>query len=213
MKKIITFWNWFQDNQQTIYNLQTETSKNRKYISFWITKHLNYYSPGIEFVISFPKKPNKSATLTITANGNPEYFNAVTNLIDQAPKIKNWTFEAFIQPKENLELFSEERDHPFIFQDLTIKASQARFLPLDCNETCDKFNIIVYLKNYNIHCNTHNWKEALYIIMQSIFGEKFTLKHLSFVQLAQYPDDDSEAIELYLLENYIDHFRSEFGKE
>ncbi|MGL2986402.1 hypothetical protein ACSVH5_02300 [Flavobacterium sp. RSSA_27] len=72
---------------------------------------------------------------------------------------------------------------------------------------------MVYLKNYNIHCNTHNWKEALYIILQSIFGEKFVYQRLNFVQLAQYPDDDSNLIELYLLENYIDHFSSKFSKE
>ena len=213
MKKIKTFWNWFQDNHQMIYNLQTETAKKRKHINFWMLKHLNYYSTGISYMINFQKRPKKKATLIITANGNPEYFRVVTDLIDQAPVIKNWTFEAFIQPTEDLELVMDELDDPFIINDITIKASQAKFLPFNCDEKGDKFDILVFLKNYNIHCNTHNWTQAIYIIMQLLFGEKFIYQSINFVQLAQESDEDTEALQLYLLENLIDSFRSNYGQE
>ena len=213
MKKIKTFWNWFQDNHQMIYNLQTETAKKRKHINFWMLKHLNYYSTGISYIITFQKRPKKKATLIITANGNPEYFRVVTDLIDQAPVIKNWTFEAFIQPTEDLELVMDELDDPFIINDITIKASQAKFLTFNCDEKGDKFDILVFLKNYNIHCNTHNWTQAIYIIMQLLFGEKFIYQSINFVQLAQESDEDTEALQLYLLENLIDSFRSNYGQE
>lgn len=213
MKKIKTFWNWFQDNHQMIYNLQTETAKKRKHINFWMLKHLNYYSTGISYIITFQKRPKKKATLIITANGNPEYFRVVTDLIDQAPVIKNWTFEAFIQPTEDLELVMDELDDPFIINDITIKASQAKFLPFNCDEKGKKFDILVFLKNYNIHCNTHNWTQAIYIIMQLLFVEKFIYQSINFVQLAQESDEDTEALQLYLLENLIDSFRSNYGQE
>ena len=211
--KIKNFWNWFQDNHQTIYNLQTETPKNRKHINFWMQKHLNYYSTGISFIITFQKRPKKGATLIITANGNPAYFRVVTDLIDNAPVIKNWTFQAFIKPTEDLELVMDELDEPFIINDITIKASEAKFLPFNCDEKGDKFDILVFLKNYDIHCKTDNWTQAIYIIMQLLFGEKFIYQSINFVQLAQETDEETEALQLCLLENYIDIFRSEYGEE
>lgn len=107
----------------------------------------------------------------------------------------------------------DELDDPFIINDITIKASQAKFLPFNCDEKGDKFDILVFLKNYNIHCNTHNWTQAIYIIMQLLFGEKFIYQSINFVQLAQESDEDTEALQLYLLENLIDSFRSNYGQE
>ena len=49
--------------------------------------------------------------------------------------------------------------------------------------------------------------------MQQLFGEKYIYQHLDFAQLAQYPEDDSDLLELCLFDTYIDHLRSEFGKE
>ena len=85
MRKINTFWNWFQDNNQTIKNLSNETSKNQKHICFWLNRHLGYYCKELDFIIVFPKKEKEKAELIITANGNPEYFNQVVELINQAP--------------------------------------------------------------------------------------------------------------------------------
>ena len=97
MKSINTFWNWFQDNNQTIKNLSNETTKSQKNICFWLNKHLGYYCKGLDFIIVFPKKENEKAELIITANGNPEYFNQVVELVNHAPLLKHWKFTAFIQ--------------------------------------------------------------------------------------------------------------------
>ena len=85
MKKINTFWNWFQDNNQTIKNLINETPVNQKHISFWINKNLNYYCKEIDFILVFPKNNNKSE-LILTANGNPNLFEQVVNLVDNSPQ-------------------------------------------------------------------------------------------------------------------------------
>lgn len=166
--KIAAFWNWFLDNQKALHNLKNESIKSQQQTLFWLNQHLRYYNKNISYIIAFPKHPNTKATLVITAHGNPEYFKAVIDLIDNSPVLKNWKFEAFIQPTEGLEVFMDEEDQPFIFHDITLKASQAKFLPIAYNESEQKFDIIIYIKKYNIHCNTQNWKEALYIIMQHI---------------------------------------------
>jgi hypothetical protein len=204
MKKINTFWNWFQDNNQTIKNILSETPKNQKHLFFWLNKHLHYYCKEIDFIIAFPKKPTDKTRLIITANGNPEYFKQVVDLIDNAPRLRTWIFTAFIQPKEDIERIIDKLDNPYVFKDITIKTSDIMFLPLNCDENCKKFDIMVYLKNYNIHCNTKTWREAVYIIMQELFGEKFVYEHINFVQLAQLPDNNDDLIHLYDFQMFID---------
>jgi hypothetical protein len=206
MKNITLFWNWFQDNNQTIKNLGNETPKIQKHICFWLNRHLGYYCKGLDFIIAFPKKENQKAELIITANGNPENFNQVITLIDNAPQLKHWKFTAFIQPKENIEKIMEGLDNPYIFPEITIKTSDIKFLPLNYDEEKNKFDITVYLKNYNIHCNTKTWNQVIYIILQDLLGEKLLYKNINFVQLAQMPESTEELIELYDLQFFIDSF-------
>jgi hypothetical protein len=204
MKKINTFWNWFQDNNQSIKNILSEIPKNQKHLFFWLNKHLHYYCKEIDFVIAFPKKPMDKTRLIITANGNPEYFKQVVDLIDNAPRLRTWIFVAFIQPMEDIEKMIDKLDNPYVFKDIKIKASGIMFLPLNYDENCKKFDIMVYLKNYNIHCNTKTWKQAIFIIMQDIFGEKYVYQHINFVQLAQMPDNNEELIHLYDFQMFLD---------
>ncbi len=203
MRKINTFWNWFQDNNQTIKNLSNETPKSQKNICFWLNRHLGYYCKGLDFIIVFPRKEKEKAELIITANGNPEYFNQVIELISYAPLLKHWKFTAFIQPTDNINKIIDGLDEPYIFPEITIKTSEIKFLPIGYDEESKKIDITVYLKNYNIHCDTKTWEQALYIIMQDILGEKALYQRINFVQLAQMPDNEDNLIHLYDFELFI----------
>ena len=204
MKSINTFWNWFQDNNQTIKNLSNETTKSQKNICFWLNKHLGYYCKGLDFIIVFPKKEKEKAELIITANGNPEYFNQVVELVNHAPLLKHWKFTAFIQPTDSIDKIIDGLDEPYIFPEITIKTSEIKFLPLGYDEESKKIDITVYLKNYNIHCDTKTWEQALYIIMQDLLGEKALFQSINFVQLAQMPDNEEDLIHLYDFQLFID---------
>lgn len=205
MRKINTFWNWFQDNNQTIKNLIHQTPINQKQICYLLNKQLGYYCKELDFMIVLPKKENKKAELIITANGNPEYFNKVTDLINNAPKLKYWKFTAFIQPTKSIDKMMEGLDNPYVFQEITIKTSDIKFLPLDYDENSKKLDILIYLKNHNIHCNTKTWQQAIYIILQDLLGEKSLHQNINFVQLAKMPKSDEELIELYELQYYLDN--------
>lgn len=204
MRAINTFWNWFQDNNQTIKNLINETPKNQKHIAFWLNKQLNYYSRNIDFMIIFPKNEFDKVEFIITANGNPEYFNQVIALIDNAPQLKNWKFTAFIQPTERINEIIGGFDEPYIFHEITLIASELKFLTLGYHEKTRKFDIIIFLKNYHFYCNTKILQQAIFIILQDLLGEKSLFKNINFVQLAQMPDNNEELIHLHDLQFYID---------
>lgn len=205
MRKINTFWNWFQDNNQTIKKLISETPIKQKQICYLLNKRLGYYCKELDFMIVFPKKENQKTELIITANGNPDYFNQVIKLINNAPVLKHWKFTAFIQPAENIEKIIDGIDEPYVFQEITLKTSEIKFLPLDYDTDSKKLNIIIYLKNYNIHCCTKTWQQIIYIILQDLLGEKSLYQNINFVELAQLLEHkDNEFIYLYELQFYLD---------
>lgn len=221
MRKINTFWNWFQDNNQTIKNLINETPLNQKHISFWLSKNLGYYCKEIDFMIVFPKVCNGKTELIITANGNSEYFKQVIDLIDNAPQLRNWKFTAFIQPIENIEKIIEGLDEPYIFQEITLKTSEIKFSLLNFDEETKKLDITVYLKKHKVHCNTKTWKQAIFIILQNLLGEKSLYQNINFVQIAhpsdrerpkEMPNNIEGFIELYELQFYIDNLNNNLFK-
>jgi hypothetical protein len=72
-------------------------------------------------------------------------------------------------------------DSNYIFQDITLKTDDPKFLPIEYNQSTQKIDIIISLKNYQIQCNTKILKQALYIILKDISLHQ----KISFVQLAQ----------------------------
>lgn len=204
MRKINIFWNWFQDNNQTIKNLINEEPKSQQNIYYWLNKQLGYYSKELDFIIVFPKKDNQKTELIITANGNSDYFNQVIQLIDNAPKLRHWKFTAFIQPTENINKIIYRIDEPYIIPEITIKTSEIKFLPLNYDEKTKKLDIIIYLKYYNIQCNTKTLQQVIYIILNDLSGEKLVCQNINFVQLAQTTDDEIDIIILYELQWYSD---------
>jgi hypothetical protein len=208
MRKINTFWNWFQDNNQTIKNLINETPKTQKHLYFWLNRHLGYYCKELDFLIIFPKKEKEKAELIITANGNQNFFSQVNELIKKAPALRHWKFTAFIQPTENINKIIEGLDEPYVFQEITIKTSEIKFLPLNYDDQTKKLDITVYLKNFKLYCNTKTWEQAIYIIIQDLLGEKSAYQNINFVQLAQMPNNHEEFIHLYELQYFIDTMSS-----
>ena len=99
---------------------------------------MGFYCKELDYIIIFPKKPTQKTELIITANGNPEYFTQVTELIKHAPTLKHWKFTAFIQPTANIDEIMDGLDEPYIFPEITLKTSDIKFLPLAYDEKIKK---------------------------------------------------------------------------
>ena len=76
-------------------------------------------------------------------------------------------------------------------------------------ESEKKIDMIVYLKDFTVHCNNQNLLQVIYIIKQDIIGEKSVTENVNFVELAQLPEqEDCELIYLYELQFYIDQLKN-----
>jgi hypothetical protein len=204
MKSIILFWDWIRYNEQTLRNLRNEKPAAQKMFIYWLDKHLHNYCEQLESILMFPASENEPTQLVISASGNPEYFDQVTTLIENAPKLRNWKFVAFIQPSQSIEEMEAGLDKPYVFKDIELKASELKFMPFQY-EDVQKIDMIVYLKNFTVHCTNKNLLHVVFIIMQDIIGEKSLFENINFVELAQMPTEESnEVIYLYDLQLYID---------
>lgn len=204
MKSITLFWDWFRFNEKTIANLRNEKPMVQKLFMYWLDKHLHYYCDGIDCIIMFPEKEKVKLKLVVSANGNPDYFNQVITLVNHGPRLNNWEFTAFIQPSHDIEELEAGLDKPYVFKDITIKASELKFMPFEY-ESEKKIDMIVYLKDFTVHCNNKNLLQVVFIIMQDLLGEKSLYENINFVELAQLPEqEDNELIYLYDLQFYLD---------
>jgi hypothetical protein len=209
MKTITLFWEWIQYNEQTLRNLRNEKPKVQKMFLFWLDKHLHYYCEGLECIIMFPANESEPIQLVISACGNPEFFEQVITLVDASPKLKNWQFTAFIQPTQSIDEMEAGLDKPYVFKDITLKASELKFMPFQY-ENEKQIDMIVYLKNFTVLCHNKNLLHVVYIIMQDILGEKSLYENVNFVELVQLPEVVSdELICLYDLQLYLDKINND----
>ncbi len=203
MKAIQHFWTWFIDNHKQLQNIRTLTPKKQKHYTFWLNWHLHFYAPGLDYIMVFPKRETEAVQLIITANGDPEYFEKAELVVAAAPRLKGWQFTTFIQPKHSYEDLEAGLDAPYIFQDITLKTSDLKFMPLEYDGE-KKIDMIIYLKNFTIYSNYDKLLQFIFIMMQDLLGEKSLYENINFVELAQMPESDEKLICLYDLQFYID---------
>jgi len=147
--------------------------------------------------------------MTITANGNPAYFTKVEEVVKAAPKLQYWKFTAFVEPQHAYEELENGLDKPYVFQDITLKTSELKFMPFKYN--CEKkIDMIVYLKNFTLYSHNKNLLQLIYFMMQDLLGEKSLYENINFVELGQLPDEEkNELICMYDLQYYLDHLNSQ----
>jgi hypothetical protein len=202
-KAVDYFWTWFIDNHAKLKSLRTLAPKEQKHFTFWLNWHLHFYAAGVDYILIFPNRKKEKIQMIITANGNPEYFEKVEEIVAAAPLLAEWTFTAFIQPSQDYEKLEEGLDKPYVFQDITLKASEMKFLPFEYNGE-KKIDMVVYLKNYVLHSHNSNLLQIVYFMLQDLLGEKMLYGNINFVELAQIPEDQSNFLHLYDLQLYID---------
>lgn len=204
MRTIKLFWEWFYCNEITLRNLRNQNLKIKKVSIYWFDRHLHNYCEGLDCIIMFPEKTEEKLKFIITANGNPEYFDEVITLVGHAPQLKHWKIIPFIQPSTDIDEMEAGLDKPYIFKDIILKASELKFSPLEY-ENENKIDMIVYLKDFTVHCNNKNLLQGVFMIMQDLLGEKSLFQNINFVELAQMPQDEkNKLIYLHDLQFYSD---------
>ena len=184
------FWNWFEKNQETYYS-EIENLEIREEIFNELTKNLKKVNEDLVFEFS-PIHENNVREFTISAEGMKELFPIVEKLIEKAPKLKNWKFNAFRQrvPGDDFEIQ---------YGDLKIGYSDIYYRSENDN---GKLGIELNIKDYNGNGQTQN---AIYILLDGLIGEYDVTTKIGWIEWVKLDNNEIKNLKPIIeLRNEID---------
>jgi hypothetical protein len=206
MKTITNFWNHFKRNN-FVFLLLNEIPKDELKIHFdELIETLHQYNKDLDLII---KNKTKGGELIITANGNPYLFKEVELLVHHAPVVERWKITKFLQPETNLTKYENGTDKPLEYYGITLRISEMYFIPLENSKKPTDLGIKVLLKNYIVHKDNPRLREAVYVHIEHLIGEKSFANNIAFIEIGQLTTNNINEIELYNLYSYIQSFKIE----
>ena len=206
MNPIQNFWQLFQKENLALFLLNDLPKEVTLEKLNALTQTMNEYNKDLGYII---KSGTEKSELIITAHGNPYLFKEVELLVFHAPKLERWKITAFLQPEIDIDAYENGTDKPLEFYGISLRISEIYFLPLEVPEKPHEFGIKVLLKNYIVHKDNPRLREALYVHIEHLIGEKSFANDLSFIEIDQLKNEDLEndcVLELYNLKFFIDSF-------
>jgi hypothetical protein len=200
MNQITSFWNHFQQNH-FVFLLLNEIPKDEIKSHFdKLIAILHQYNKDVDLII---KNKINGAELIITANGNPYLFKEVELLVHHAPKIERWKITAFLQPKTNIDKYENGTDKPLDYYGISLRISDMYFHLLENIDKPTDLGIKIFVKNYIIHKDNPRLREAIYIHIEHLIGEKSFANDIAFIEIAQLEGCQEVLIEIYNLKSYL----------
>lgn len=206
MNPIQNFWQLFQKENIALFLLNDLPKEVTLEKLNALTQAMKEYNKDLGYII---KSGTEKSELIITAHGNPYLFKEVELLVFHAPKLERWKITAFLQPEIDIDAYENGTDKPLEFYGISLRISEIYFLPLEVPGKPHEFGIKVLLKNYIVHKNNPRLREALYVHIEHLIGEKSFANDLSFIEIDQLKNEDLEndcVLELYNLKFFIDSF-------
>jgi len=204
MKKITTFWNYFQKNEQEILNAIL-LGINTDEVFSQLTKKLDYVSKRISFVIKTPLTINDKFLIIFTGGGYRKLFPKIIAFEEQAPTLKHFTSQAFIKPLQNNTKYINGTDEPCSCKNYEIKISEIQIALLDYNIATKHIKINLYLPDYNELKHFEDLKSNIDWIVMQIVGEITFRIHIKKIKLNQMSLDDSGLLSLIELPDFIEY--------
>ena len=158
------------------------------------------YNKDLGYII---KSGKDKSELIITAHGNPYLFKEVELLVFHAPKLERWKITAFLQPEIDIDAYENGTDKPLEYYGITLRISEMYFIPLENPNKPTDLGIKVLLKNYIIHKNNPRLREAVYVHIEHLIGEKSFANDIAFIEIGQLEINQVNFIKLYKLYNYL----------
>lgn len=150
------FWNWFVKNEQTYFN-SVDNLEIREKIFDDLSENLSKVNSDLVFEFS-PKHNTGIRELTISAEGIEENFPIVKKLVEKAPKLDNWKFNAFRQRIPGDDFAIQYGDLKITYSDIFFKSENDN----------GKLGIQLHIRGYDGKGQTKN---AIYILLDGLIGE------------------------------------------
>lgn len=174
----LQFWQWFEENNKAYLSLNELDAEKKEQLLNDLMERLHKYCENLWFEVG--GHPDEDQELIITSKGNADYFGHVEALISAAPKISNWTFIAFIPPRDI--------DFETKYEDVELKTREMWFVPLEYPDNPAAIGIKVLTRNFELVKDSEWLRPAVYKILDTILGEKSFALDIEHVAIDQLPD-------------------------
>lgn len=131
------FWTWFQENNERLTMLNDLDKNEQNTLLNNLQKQLDSYCEGLTYEISEPTPQGR--TITFSAEGDMDLFEALVALTDEAPDLDWWEFIPFKQPNgKNVRV---------TFDKFTFASKDMYFQQLESEEEPDILGLRIALPN------------------------------------------------------------------
>lgn len=192
----IKFWNWFQaNNAQYLFVNQVGEIEKQRLLNMLLEK-LHNFCEGLWFEIG--GHPEGEQELIITAEGDIDYFLKVEELLEQAPKLKGWSFVAF-KPAMGI-------DFNTVFEDVRLVPAKMWFLPLNHPDIPASLGLRICLPNYEEVKQSEWLTAAVFQVLDTVLGEKSFALDIDHVEIQGIPEQPEQEglMELQELPRYTE---------
>lgn len=159
MNKVEIFWKWFVENAERMTMLNDIDEGQQHLLLDELQHQLDMYCEGLTYEIS--EQTQKGRTMTISAEGDMDLFEYVVDLVDNAPDVDWWEFEAFKQPKgKGLKVY---------FDKYKFDTKEMYFMQLENEEEPDILGVRVAIPNPVK--DDDDQLVGVYVTLEALIGE------------------------------------------
>ncbi|MCR5066010.1 MAG: hypothetical protein K6A67_09635 [Bacteroidales bacterium] len=153
------FWQWFSDNNENLTMLADLDDNQQKKLLEELQTRLEEYCPGLSYEMGEPTPSGR--TLTFTAEGDTDLFEALLALTDNAPDLDWWEFVPFKQPKGT--------DLNVTFDKYHFETKKMYFMQLESEEEPDILGVRVALPDPVK--DDDDQLVGVYVTLEALIGE------------------------------------------
>jgi hypothetical protein len=177
------FWEWFKKHHHEFLEPHDKPKEDLDYWTKELDTLLHKYHKSLNFIIDWE---NYLSTLIISVGGNRKLFKHVDDLIDEAPEIPGWKFNALMPPGRI----------DFVVDDLTkaagVDPKEFRFSFLKPKN--NRFDIVVFHPSYTPE-NDIPIFELVDQIVFNMLGERTFGDYIKSIDVTHISDSQPDKLE------------------
>ncbi len=200
VKSYTEFWNWFLKKEQKFYKVVKERGNIDKVFFSRLAPKLNELKEGIWFLTGMCDED--TVELVLTADGVIKNIVFVEELVQSAPKIKNWKITALKQPVGSNQFGIEIGGYTFDDTTMSFVSNIHESMP-------DEIDITITHKDFNEEHRTVI-TNGVYLALDNSLGELNSITAIDNINIINPAETKEELIPLRKLKDFLIWRQKEF---
>lgn len=200
IKSYSDFWNWFQNNEKTFFNVVKNHKNIEKGFFDKLSPKLAELKDGFFYLTGM--YDDNTVELILTAEGNPKNIVFIEELVEQAPTIKGWKFTALKPALDIKNVAIEMAGYKFDSDNLF-------FYSNDYPEYPDEIDITV-IHNEQTEENKHQIGNGTYIFLDNYLGEIDFVNSIDNLKIIGRLEAQKDLVPIAKLKDFLTWRQKEF---